>query len=122
MSFTRRRWFKGAAAAAAAALTSPGGALRVMLPFHLDTRSSSARKNPSTSHAWAVQHEAWNGGKMGQWLPAHRKADGVKVPYLIGYYPRADIPFQFALAESFTICDSYYCSVFGPRGRTGCIR
>ena len=47
-----------------------------LLPFHLDTRKSSAQKIPSTSHAWAVQHEAWNGGKMDQWLPAHRKADG----------------------------------------------
>ena len=47
-----------------------------MLPFHLDTRTTNAQKIPSTSHAWSVQHEAWNGGKMDQWLPAHRKADG----------------------------------------------
>jgi phospholipase C len=85
-----------------------------MLPFHLDTRTSSAQKIPSTSHAWAVQHDAWNGGRMDRWLPAHRKADGVKGPYVMGYYTRADIPFQFALAEAFTICDSYHCSVFGP--------
>jgi phospholipase C len=85
-----------------------------MLPFHLDTHSSSAQKIPSTSHAWAVQHEAWNHGRMDRWLPAHRKADGVKGPYVMGYYKRADIPFQFALAESFTICDAYHCSVFGP--------
>ncbi len=85
-----------------------------MLPFHLDTHASSAQKIPSTSHAWAVQHDAWNGGKMDRWLPAHRKADGVKGPYVMGYYKRQDIPFQFALAESFTICDGYYCSVFGP--------
>ena len=84
------------------------------LPFHLDTQASSAQKIPSTSHAWAVQHEAWNGGKMDRWLPAHRKADGPKGPYVMGYYKRADIPFQFALAESFTICDAYHCSVFGP--------
>jgi phospholipase C len=32
----------------------------------------------------------------------------------MGYYTRDDIPFQFALAESFTICDSYFCSVLGP--------
>jgi phospholipase C len=32
----------------------------------------------------------------------------------MGYYKRADIPFQFALAESFTICDACHCSVFGP--------
>jgi phospholipase C len=84
------------------------------LPFHLDTRTSSAQKIPSTSHAWAVQHEAWNGGKMDKWLPAHRKADGENGPYVMGYYKRADIPFQFALAEAFTICDESYCSVLGP--------
>ena len=90
---------------------SPDGYL---LPFHLDTRTSSAQKIPSTSHAWAVQHEAWNGGKMDQWLPAHRKADGANGPYVMGYYKRSDIPFQFALAEAFTICDASYCSVLGP--------
>jgi phospholipase C len=85
-----------------------------VLPFHLDTRKSSAQKIPSTSHAWAVQHEAWNGGKMDQWLPAHRKADGPNGPYCMGYYNHEDIPFQFALAEAFTICDTYYSSVMGP--------
>jgi phospholipase C len=85
-----------------------------LLPFHLDTHSTSAQKIPSTSHAWAVQHEAWNGGKMDQWLQAHRKADGEHGPYVMGYYKREDIPFQFALAEAFTICDAYHCSVFGP--------
>ena len=39
---------------------------------------TSAQKIPSTSHAWNVQHDAWNGGKMDNWLPAHRKADGAK--------------------------------------------
>ncbi len=85
-----------------------------LLPFHLDTRRTSAQKIPSTSHAWAVQHGAWNGGKMDNWMPAHRKADGVKAPYVMGYHTRADIPFQFALAEAFTICDAYHCSVLGP--------
>ena len=85
-----------------------------LLPFHLDTRKSSAQKIPSTSHAWAVQHQAWNGGKMDQWLPAHRKADGPNGPYCMGYYNREDIPFQFALAEAFTICDTYHSSVMGP--------
>jgi phospholipase C len=85
-----------------------------LLPFHLDTHATSAQKIPSTSHAWAVQHEAWNGGRMDQWLLAHRKADGVHGPYCMGYYTREDIPFQFALAESFTLCDAYHCSVMGP--------
>jgi phospholipase C len=85
-----------------------------LLPFHLDTRASSAQKIPSTSHAWDVQHEAWNRGQMDRWLPAHRKADGENGPYCMGYHTRADIPFQFALAESFTLCDEYFCSVMGP--------
>ncbi len=84
------------------------------LPFHLDTKGTSAQKIPSTSHAWAVQHSAWNGGKMDNWLPAHRKADGVRGPYCMSYYKREDIPFQFALAEAFTLCDAYHCSVMGP--------
>jgi phospholipase C len=90
---------------------SDGGHL---MPFHLDTTQSDAQKIPSTSHAWGVQHAAWNEGKMDNWLPAHRKADKEKGPFVMGYYKRADIPFHFALAEAFTICDAYHCSVMGP--------
>jgi phospholipase C len=85
-----------------------------ILPFHLDTRISSAQKIPSTSHAWDVQHKAWNSGRMDQWLSAHREADGANGPYCMGYYKREDIPFQFALAEAFTLCDAFHCSVMGP--------
>jgi phospholipase C len=85
-----------------------------ILPFHLDTLTSSAQKIPSTNHAWDPQHESWNGGKMDQWLQAHRKADRANAPYVMGYYKRADIPFQFALAEAFTVCDAYHSSVLGP--------
>ncbi len=85
-----------------------------LLPFHLDSFATNAQQIPSTSHAWAVQHRAWNGGKMDQWLPAHRDADGAKGPYTMGYFKRRDIPFHYALAEAFTICDAYHCSVMGP--------
>ena len=84
------------------------------LPFHLDTSKTSAQSIPSTSHAWAVQHSAWNNGAMDNWLPAHRAADGVNGPYTMGYYEQQDIPFQFALAQNFTILDSYHCSLMGP--------
>jgi phospholipase C len=85
-----------------------------VLPFHLDTKKTSAQAIPSTSHAWSVQHQAWNHGAMDKWLPAHRAADGANGPYVMGYYTRDDIPFQFALAETFTVCDTYFCSVMGP--------
>jgi phospholipase C len=85
-----------------------------LLPFHLDTHKTNAQKIPSTNHGWVTQHEAWNKGRMDNWVPAHRKADGPNGPYTMGYYTRADIPFQFALAEAFTICDAYHCSMMGP--------
>jgi phospholipase C len=85
-----------------------------MLPFHLDSKRTNAQSMPSTSHAWAVQHRAWNGGRMDQWLPAHRAADGADGPYTMGYFTREDIPFHYALADAFTICDGYHCSVMGP--------
>ncbi|WP_343632396.1 alkaline phosphatase family protein [Roseateles sp.] len=85
-----------------------------LLPFHLDTRKTSAQRIPSTNHSWKVQHEAWNGGRMDNWVPAHRKAEGENGPYTMGHYRREDIPFHFALAEAFTICDGYHSSLMGP--------
>ena len=32
----------------------------------------------------------------------------------MGYYRRQDLPFYYALADAFTICDNYHCSVLGP--------
>ncbi len=85
-----------------------------LLPFHLDAPGAGARPIPSTSHAWPVQHAAWNTGKMDNWLAAHHAADGRNGSFTMGYYAREDIPFHFALAENFTICDNYFCSVLGP--------
>jgi phospholipase C len=85
-----------------------------LLPFHLDTTTTSAQAIPSTSHAWSVQHSAWNSGAMDNWLPAHLAADGKNGPFTMGYYTSDDIPFHHALAQSFTICDNYHCSVLGP--------
>jgi phospholipase C len=44
---------------------------------------------------------------MNRWVQA-------KGPFTMGYFTQADIPFQWALAEAFTVCDHYFCSVFGP--------
>jgi len=86
-----------------------------LLPFHLDTLTTGAQAIPSTSHAWSVQHSAWDNGAMDNWVPAHYAADGTKVgPFTMGYYERQDIPFQWALADAFTVCDNYFCAVLGP--------
>jgi phospholipase C len=84
------------------------------LPFHLDTSRTSAQQLHDLSHEWDAQHESLNGGKMDGWLAAHRVADGVSGPLTMGYYTRADLPFYYALADAFTICDGYHCSMLGP--------
>ncbi len=97
-----------------------------LLPWHLNTWDTSAQAIPSTSHAWKVQHQALNisvSSTPGQpttatndaWLAAHLGADGdANGPYTMSYYERQDIPFHFALAETFTVCDGYHCSLLGP--------
>jgi phospholipase C len=52
-----------------------------LLPYHLDTLTTGAQAIPSTSHAWSVQHSAWNNGAMDNWVPAHYAADGKNGPF-----------------------------------------
>jgi phospholipase C len=85
-----------------------------LLPYHLDTLTTGAQAIPSTSHAWSVQHGVLADGANNNWVPVHYAADGANGPFSMGYYEHQDIPFQRALAEAFTICDNYFCSVLGP--------
>jgi phospholipase C len=73
-------------------------------PYHLDSTTSSALLVPDSPHTYPSGQAAWNQGKYGQW-PLF------KTQYSMGHYQRQDIPFQFALAEAFTICDAYHCSL-----------
>jgi len=75
-----------------------------ILPFHLDSRTTSALKVDSTPHTFPDAQAAWNQGRFGLWPK-------VKTPVSMGHYQRHDIPFQFALAEGFTLCDAYHCSI-----------
>ena len=101
----RPRWFQTDA-------SNPDGYL---LPYRLNTKITAAEAIPSMSHAWSIQHAAWNFGQMDNWLQAHMAADGPSTgPYTMGYFERADLPFQYALADAFTICDNYFCSMLGP--------
>jgi phospholipase C len=85
-----------------------------LLPWRLNTLTTSAESIPSSSHAWKYQHTMWDGGLMDNFVPSQVAAKGAQGPITMGYYTREDIPFQFALAENFTVCDHYFCSVLGP--------
>ena len=85
----------------------PGHADGYLLPFWMDTSVTSAQQTPGLGHGWSDQHGAWAGGAMDGWI-ANKGAQ------TMGYFKQADIPFHWALAEAFTICDGYHCSVLGP--------
>ena len=78
-----------------------------VLPFHPTAPNLGAQFMVGTEHGWNRGHAAWNGGKYDQWIPNK----GVQT---MAYMTRADIPFHYALADAFTICDAYHCSVMGP--------
>jgi phospholipase C len=85
-----------------------------LLPFHIDTTDTCAQALPSNSQSWGPQHDSWANGAMSGFVSAHLAADGVAGQYTMAYFKRNDIPFHWALADAFTICDGYHCSMLGP--------
>ncbi|HET9692196.1 MAG TPA: alkaline phosphatase family protein [Acidimicrobiales bacterium] len=84
------------------------------LPFRL-TESNNPSGDTDLSHNWVPQHASLNNGANDNWLSAHLQADGVSAYQdVMGYLTRADAPYHHAMADAFTICDNYFCSVLGP--------
>jgi phospholipase C len=88
---------------------------KVLLPFHL---SAAAGEDCTTdlTHDWGPQHECWNLGKMDRFVKVHTSAanEGPNGAMTMGYYTRQDLGFYYALADAFTLCDGYHCSILGP--------
>jgi phospholipase C len=62
-----------------------------------------------------TQHQSWNNGAMDSFVKAHLAADGsTNGPVTMGYFTRSELAFYYALADAFTVCDNYFCSVLGP--------
>jgi phospholipase C len=89
---------------------APGGEV---LPFSL--RQGAEREGRPVSdiqylgdldHSWGGSGKAWARGWNNDWIAA-------KTAATMTYYERQDIPLQYELADAFTICDAYHCSVFG---------
>jgi len=79
---------------------------RVVLPYHLDSTKGNAQRVSGTPHDYPDAQNAWDGGRLYQW-PRYKQNQSM------GYYTRQELPFQFALAEAFTLCDAYHCSSHG---------
>ncbi len=90
---------------------SPVGTL---LPFHLDTSTTNAACTHDITHDWIPQHQSWDNGAMDGFVSSRLPINSNDAVLSMGYYTRADIPYYYALADGFTICDNFFCSVMGP--------
>src|SRR6185436_18505211 len=81
------------------------------VPFRLNIKDSNATWLGSLPHGRTDQVDARNGGRYDRWLDVKRLGDGyADMPFTLGHYTRDDIPFYYALADAFTICDQNFCS------------
>lgn len=81
-------------------------------PFRLDIKDTKATWMSALPHSWENQVDARNDGKYDKWLDVKRSGNKeyANMPLTMGYYNREDIPFYYALADAFTICDQHFCS------------
>ncbi|MHA5862480.1 alkaline phosphatase family protein, partial [Pseudomonas aeruginosa] len=61
----------------------------------------------SQNHEWSAFHAIWNQGRNDKWM-------AVQYPEAMGYFKRGDIPYYYALADAFTLCEAYHQSMMGP--------
>jgi phospholipase C len=73
-------------------------------PYHLDETQGNAQRAGSAPHSWSDTQAAWDQGRLAQWPT-------VKTPLSMGYYEQAEVPFQRALADAFTLCDHYHAGM-----------
>ncbi|MBO1358558.1 phospholipase C, phosphocholine-specific [Acetobacter sacchari] len=78
----------------------------VVMPFHPDAPDMGMQFLADLPHDWKTTHEAWNDGKWDGWIAA-------KSTTCMAHMTRDDVPFHYALADAFTICDAYHCSIMG---------
>lgn len=82
------------------------------VPSRLDIKNSNAAWTRDLPHSWENQIGAWNHGNFDNWLESKRSGNKLyrDLPLTLGYYTRSDIPFYYAFADAFTICDQHFCS------------
>jgi phospholipase C len=83
--------------------SQPSGS-SVVTPNHVTT---VAQTTTGLDHGYATGTGAWNGGRYDNWVPAKGSAT---MNHLTG----EEIPWQWSLASTYTLCDNYHCSIMGP--------
>ncbi|MDQ7950106.1 MAG: alkaline phosphatase family protein, partial [Pedobacter sp.] len=81
-------------------------------PFRLNIKDTKVTWMGSLPHSRASQVDAYNAGKHDKWLTAKKSGNKqyAHMPLTLGYYTREDLPFNYAMADAFTVCDQNFCS------------
>ena len=79
-------------------------------PFRVDAKKTGGGCTTDPDHTWYGQHKNVADGAMDGWLKTVR---ATQAPIAMSYFDQRDIPYYFALAEAFTVCDHYFCSAQG---------
>jgi hypothetical protein len=89
----------------------PGQQAGFLYPWRLSTFTTNALHPPVLTHDWIANHVAINVDTAGK--PDNRGfyTSSVQDPRVMGCYLADDIPYFWALAEAFALCDHYFCSV-----------
>ncbi|HYK38354.1 phosphocholine-specific phospholipase C [Alloacidobacterium sp.] len=78
-----------------------------LLPYRPKGANLGMRFLEGTPHDWETTQKSRNHGHYDQWVPN-------KGVMTMAHLVRADIPYHYALADAFTICDAYHCGLLGP--------
>ncbi|ANH81005.1 phospholipase C, phosphocholine-specific [Niabella ginsenosidivorans] len=81
-------------------------------PFRLNIKESKVTWMGSLPHSRPSQVDAFNSGKYDKWLQSKKSGNAkyAQMPLTMGFYTREDLPFNYGMADAFTICDQNFCS------------
>jgi phospholipase C len=85
-------------------ITNPDSKGNQVQRFHFTSKCM-----PGGDHSWSVQHGNLDGGKLDGFVIGNNDSN---VP--MGYYDGTDLPYYYALSQTFAISDRHFCSVLGP--------
>jgi phospholipase C len=75
-----------------------------VMPFHGDARTTNAYLVEGSDQSHQANTTIVNGGRYDRW------GDTGELHKRMAFYRGSDLPYYYALASAFTVCDAYHCS------------
>jgi phospholipase C len=71
--------------------------------------------DPDPPHGWVALHNSWNNGACDGFVIQHQMDhSSTTLVDPMQYLTRTQLPVSWALADEYTTCDRWFCSVMGP--------